>query len=144
MVGAGKGISGGLCNELVKSDVLGDGHQVAVLDEDGLEGRGGRFHLTMEGRVLRRFKSDLERRTLEIVGSAEDAVEALARDDAVVGGKAVNLALAIAGKELLGFAQGGLEKILREDGTGDVTVNAVAGIVRVQIDDAVKGVEPDF
>src|SRR5688572_23904173 len=70
---------------------------------------------------------------------SEDAIVAFG-DDAVFGGEAVDDWLAVAGNDFFGGGQRGFEQAAGQDRTADETVEAIAGVVGVERDQALEGV----
>ncbi len=58
--------------------------------------------------------------------------------------EAVDVGISVAWEEFFRRAQRGLDQVLRQRRAAGVPVNAVAGVVRVQRDNAVEGVQRQF
>jgi len=109
-------------------EVLAEGEKSAVLFQDGVQGDDGGVHLVGDGCEGGGFQDHFERLWAG-AGRGSQHTDVALTDDAVAGGKVVDPATAVAGKDAGGGAECGGEDVDRMSATESEAVEAVAGVV---------------
>jgi len=126
--------------KMLPLDIGGVGDEFAVLGEDGAEGEDEGLALEIEGGVLGCFDDDLEGLGGGAGRGGQDAA-VTGMDDALDGVESIDEGAFVAREGSLGGGEGGLHQLLGEGVAADEAVHAVAGVVGVEGDDAIEGLE---
>src|SRR6185295_19409453 len=100
----------------LRSDVLRDGHQVAILGQNDFQGGVECLNLPMHRFALRRFESNFKRRGTQPRRRTQHTIVAF-KDDPTARAESVDLTAAIAREELFRLAQGRFQQVLGQDCT---------------------------
>src|SRR5262249_19863215 len=126
-----------------RSQMLCVRFQFAVARKDALQREQQALLLLVTRHMLRSAQRNFERARAKFGGTA-DGAGVNGANNAVFGGEAVDQGVSVPGQNRVRRSERGFEEVLADGVASRHSIEAGAGIIRVQRDDSVEGVTANF